>query len=303
MAVASLLCRSLMPLRRLAGLGSELEATRGGIQWHLDLTEGVDLAIYLFGRFESGTVRVFRRLLRPGSVVVDIGANSGANTLELARCVAPSGRVVAFEPTRYAVERLRRNLELNPTLSRVVTVEHAFLVDDDSREPMPEFYASWPLTGETTVDVHRDHRGQLKSAEGASRWTLDRYVKDKNIDSVRLIKLDVDGLEWSVLKGAGKTLARFQPFIVMELAPYVLDEREGSLEGIVELMREASYDFTDVSSGDKVPMSADGLRAKIPQGAGINVLARPMRGRGAGIPEAVSNELDAPRGEDHHLQE
>jgi Methyltransferase FkbM domain len=187
-------------------------------------------------------------------------------------------------------------------LSRVVTLEHAFLVDDELREPIAEFYASWPLAGGAVAGVHPEHHGELKSTEGASRWTLDRYVEDKDIESIRLIKIDVDGLEWNVLKGARKTLQRFRPFIVMEVAPYILDEREGSLEGIVELLGKAGYGLTDIPSGDHLPMCADGLRAKIPRGAGINALAQPGEGAVTSLGTA-SNELDAPGGEEHHLQE
>jgi len=278
LAAASVVCRGLLSLRRLAGLGSEAKVMRDGIRWRLDLTEGVDLAIYLFGRFESRTVRVFRRLLQPGDVAIDIGANIGANTLELARCVGPTGRVVAFEPTRFALERLRRNLQLNPQLSQAVTVEHAILGDDSSRHERSEFYSRWPLLGEPRESFHPRHRGQLQSAEGAARWTLDRYVEEQGIYAVRLIKLDVDGNEWSVLKGSRATLERFRPSIVIELAPYVLDEQEGALEGVVSLLRSTGYDFTDIASDKKLDASADALRAAIPDGAGVNVLAQTMDG-------------------------
>jgi len=274
LALASGICRCLLPLRRLAGLDSEVEVTRGGIRWHLDLTEGVDLAIYLFGHFEGRTVRVFRRLLRPGDVVIDVGANIGANTLELARCVCPEGRVVAFEPTRFALERLRRNVELNPELARSVVIENAFLTADGSPSQRPQFYSSWPLAGDEKGSVHQRHGGRLKSADDATPWTLDRYLEAKDVSAVRLIKLDVDGSERHVLEGAKRTLERFRPSIVMEMAPYVLDEEEGTLEGIVRLLRDAGYGFTDISSGKRLQASADELRRFIPDGTGVNVLAQ-----------------------------
>lgn len=273
LAVASVICRFLLPLRRLARLGPEVEVTRGGIRWHLDLTEGVDLAIYLLGHFESRTVRVFQQLLRPGDVVIDVGANVGANTLELARCVCPEGRVVAFEPTRFALERLCRNLALNPALARSVVVEHAFLTSDESSSLGSQFYSSWPLATAAKADLHGRHGGLLKSADQATAWTLDRYVEAKDV-SVRLIKIDVDGNEWHVLEGARKTLERFRPLIVMEIAPYVLDEKKGTLEGIVRLLRETGYELTDVSSGTRLQASADELRRAIPDGTGVNVLAQ-----------------------------
>ena len=173
-AVASVLCRYLLSLRWLAGLGPEVDVTRDGIRWHLDLTEGIDLAIYLVGRFEPRTVHVFRCLIREGDVVINIGANISANTMELARCVGPRGRVIAFEPTLFALERLKQNLESNPELSRSVTPEQAALGDDSANSKTSAFYSSWPLLGHTHNGVHERHRGRLKSAVSPppiGRWT------------------------------------------------------------------------------------------------------------------------------------
>jgi FkbM family methyltransferase len=274
-ALASVACRTLLSVRRLAGLGSEALVTRGGIRWQLDLTEGIDLAIYLFGRFEPQTVRVFRHLLRPGDVAIDVGANIGANTLELARFVGADGRVIAFEPTVFAFERLQRNAALNPALAQRISVEHAFLAGEDSPREIPAFYSSWPLVREAGTPLHLKHRGQLKTVGAASRWLLDQYLEAHDISAVRLIKVDVDGNELSVLSGAQRTLQRLRPYIVMELAPYSLDEQPGSLEAILNLFKHAQYVLADIPSGKKLDFSADVLRRLIPDGTGINVLAQP----------------------------
>ena len=94
--IARALYRTVMGFRRLLGRTDSTLVTRRGIHWQLDLREGIDLAIYLFGCFEYDTVRAYRKLLKPGNTVLDIGANIGAHTLPMARCVYPAGRVVAF---------------------------------------------------------------------------------------------------------------------------------------------------------------------------------------------------------------
>ena len=93
--------------RRLVGGGPELVTSRQGLTWQLDLREGIDLSIYLLGRFEPSTVRCYTRLVNPGDVVLDVGANIGAHTLPLARLVGEAGRVIAFELTRYAFLKLQ----------------------------------------------------------------------------------------------------------------------------------------------------------------------------------------------------
>jgi hypothetical protein len=65
---------------------------RDGISWDLDLREGIDLYIYLAGRFEWGLSRILTSLVRPGDTVVDVGANVGAHALPLARAAGAEGR-------------------------------------------------------------------------------------------------------------------------------------------------------------------------------------------------------------------
>ena len=86
---------------------------RKGIYWELDLDEGIDFSIFIFGFFEKETSRALDRLVNKGSVVIDIGANIGAHTLPLARLVGKKGKVYAIEPTKYAYRKLIKNLSLN----------------------------------------------------------------------------------------------------------------------------------------------------------------------------------------------
>ena len=105
-------------MRTLSGKGNVGVFRRGGIVWELDLREGIDFAIYLQGGFEPAALREYRRVVKPGSVALDIGANIGSHTLPLAQIVGPSGRVYSFEPTDYAFEKQLRNLSLNRDLSK-----------------------------------------------------------------------------------------------------------------------------------------------------------------------------------------
>src|SRR5208283_4389599 len=84
--------------RSALGKGNGATVSRGGLRWQLDLSEGIDFAIYLLGAFERSTVITLQKLVKPGDMVFDIGANIGAHTLGLARSVGPAGRVYAFEP-------------------------------------------------------------------------------------------------------------------------------------------------------------------------------------------------------------
>jgi tRNA G37 N-methylase Trm5 len=93
MRAAAGMYRVISTVRKLVGGGDLVRVVRNGLVWELDLSEGIDLAIFLFGQFESATAKAIERLVRPGAIVLDIGANIGAHTLPLARLVGSEGKV------------------------------------------------------------------------------------------------------------------------------------------------------------------------------------------------------------------
>ncbi len=134
-----------------------VEVSRAGIRWRLDLTEVIDFAIFLTGKFEHSTVRAYCGIVKPGDVVLDIGANIGSHTLHLARCVGAGGHVIAFEPTAFAFRKLLDNLELNSDLRARITPLQVMLNDTLGTAPQKEIYSSWPLRA--TSDLHSGHGG------------------------------------------------------------------------------------------------------------------------------------------------
>ena len=120
--LARCLALLLLFLRYLFGKTNNVVVKRRGINWALDLKEGIDLGIYLFGGFELDTISCYKQFIRPGDVVLDVGANIGAHTLVFADLVGGNGKVYAFEPTSYAVNKLTVNAKLNRSLAERVTI-------------------------------------------------------------------------------------------------------------------------------------------------------------------------------------
>lgn len=250
--------------------GLHVNVRRSGIHWALDLDEGFDFAIWLLGAFERSTVAAYSRLVRPGMTVVDIGANIGAHTLPLARLVGPSGRVIAIEPTAWAVQKLAANLALNPALSAVVKVHQAMLVEKPQDRLADEIYASWPLHDR---NVHPKLRALPKSTAGASALTLDEVVRGEKLVRVDFIKLDVDGYEGSVLRGGLNTLKRDRPTMILELSPYLLAEKGERFADLLGMLDACGYRLHDLKA-QRVLSSDPGTLAKgIPNFGSINAIA------------------------------
>jgi FkbM family methyltransferase len=269
--MAAMLSLIVRTARTAVGLPSDqVLLKRDGVAWRLDLKEGIDFGMYL-GLYERSTTMAIRRWLRSGNVVLDVGANIGTHTLELARQVGSTGKVFAFEPTFFAYSKLLQNLALNPHLADIVRAEQLMLASSENTSTESLVYSSWPLVGKDSV--HSKHLGRLQTTEGARTTSLDTYLTRAGVLSVDFIKLDVDGHECEVLEGAQKCLEKFRPKILMEVAPYCLRDRGGSLARLIAILCRWGYRFARLN-GEELPIDERKLDRTIADGASINVIAR-----------------------------
>ena len=269
-AIARCAYRCLTGARSLFGFKDTTQIRRRGIRWAVDLREGIDLWIYLLGGFEIATLRLYQDLIQAGDTVLDVGANIGSHTLPLSRLVGASGRVVAFEPTAFAIEKLRRNMELNTELANRIVVTQTMLADRDDFQLPEHIFSSWPLAGDQ--DLHEKHKGRLMTTAGARVMTLDGAMREANIDRIDFIKLDVDGYEFNVIAGGAEILASSRPVILMELAPYLFRDAADDFTAMLTLLRGLGYSMKDAATKRHYPLDARELDALIPDGVSRNVL-------------------------------
>jgi len=269
-ALAAIVHRIVIALRRLVGLGSVVQVTRSGLRWEIDLDEGIDFSIWLLGAFERRTVAAYSRYVRPGMTVLDIGANIGAHTLPLARLAGANGTLIAIEPTAWALGRLKTNVALNPELASRIRPHQAMLVDRADVALPGTLYASWPLQA---GDVHPVLRAQAKSTAGADAVTLDTLLAREGITHVDFVKLDVDGHECSVLRGGMTMFKRDKPVMVLELSPYILEEAGDSIDALLGMLSDCGYRLHSLESNKLLPMDAASLLPLIPANGGINAVA------------------------------
>ena len=86
---------------------------RDKINWKLDLSEGIDLSIFLFGNFENELILMIEKLSNKKEFdIIDIGANIGVHTLQFAKNYEKA-KIYSIEPTAFAYEKLKKNVDLN----------------------------------------------------------------------------------------------------------------------------------------------------------------------------------------------
>lgn len=170
----------------------------------------IDHKILFTGAYEPSTNMVLEKYLQKGFNVLEAGANSGTETLLISRLVGATGHVYAIEPVPHIVEKLKGNLELN-SISNVVVMP--FALGEARKEIAFSVYPS-------------DHPNQgmgskvfeYAGLERISVWqdTIDSLMDAGTLNRLDFVKMDVQGGELDILKGAGKTIARFRPKIFLE---------------------------------------------------------------------------------------
>ncbi len=269
--MAALLSRGLRTLRGLVGGGPEVIATRRGLRWKLDLREGIELAIYL-GLYERTTTRAIMRLLSKDMIALDIGANIGAHTLPMALQVgAGAGHCVRTHDLCLHAPACQHCAQ-----SRHSAADHLPPNDalDSSGHGWREIASSWPLA--QVGDTDPCHGGRMMSTAGATVSSLDDFIATEMPGHVDVIKLDVDGNELSVLRGAQKTLTAFRPILVMEFAPYVYPQAgANTFDALLSLLRGLGYRAEDCLAGTPVSLMAHAIKGLCAAGGGINLVLKP----------------------------
>jgi FkbM family methyltransferase len=166
------------------------------------------------GKFESAEFAFINKFLRPGMTVLDIGAHHGFYTLLAAKRVGPQGRVFSFEPSTRERKALLRHVRINGC--RNVAVEGLALGSASGDAEL--FVVQGAQTGCNSLrKPAADVAGTLRTDQ-VHVVRLDDWLASTKIDAVDFIKLDVEGGELEVFKGAKKLLSgRPRPVILAEV--------------------------------------------------------------------------------------
>ena len=196
--------------------------------------KGLGLTVSHYGTYEKSESKIMEEEIKVGNIVVDVGANIGLHTLNMARIVGNTGQVFAFEPDPSNFKILEKNVKVN-NYQNIILEQKA--VGDKH--------------GRTTL-YQSDHPGmhrifpQTKQAKGQVQvelTSLDKYFIDSNlVDKINFIKIDVEGLEFSVLKGMKNILKNNKKIkILFEFMPK--NTMEAGFTPIELLNYLTSYDF------------------------------------------------------------
>lgn len=244
-----------------------------GIKYEVDITEGIDLSLFLFGNFQKHVTHNKLVSLPKDATIIDIGANFGVMSLQFAKA-SPEGKVYSFEPTHYALGKLKRNLELNPELAKHIEVINSFLSAKSSANAEIKAYSSWKVNDEKSDDMHPEHLGAAKSTEGVGSMTLDDFCKNKQLTRLDFIKIDTDGHEYEILQGAKETIAKYKPQLIFEIGLYVMTEKSIDFTFYSNYFKDLGYKMYDSTTSDIITL--ENHKKYIPKKGTIDIIAKPL---------------------------
>jgi len=184
------------------------------------------------GTYEKEQAAMFTKTIRRGDIVYDIGAHFGFYSLIASRAVGNQGRVYAFEPDPYNCNVLRQHVLLNK-ITNVTLIPAAI----SHRCGKSKF-----TYGSGTGIGHLSEQGEEGDIE-VDTFSIDQLIREKVILPPNVIKIDVEGAEMSVLKGASHTINLHCPIIFVSI-------HEASRSEEIDAMREF-VNYRKLSIGSK----------------------------------------------------
>jgi FkbM family methyltransferase len=182
---------------------------------------GISTELRLFAVHEPMTSKVLVEELRKRSnreiTVIDIGSNIGYYAVLESKLVGARGRVIAVEPNPTAFSYLLRNIKLNK-LTNVVAIKKAIGATDDTAKMLIKRETNWSRILQTDEGFRVGTRDIIR----VETVTLDTLVKQLGLKSVDLIRMDVEGFEYYVIKGSKNVIEKYLPDILMEIHPYLM---------------------------------------------------------------------------------
>lgn len=203
------------------------------------LDKGVERSIFNTGTYEAGTLHAFDLLLKKGDVFIDVGSNIGLMAIYASQKVGTTGHIHSFEPEPKTYKILCENCDINKIKN--ITLNNIAL---GAKESKGIIYSNLDINRGAASLVRRDG---TKGNE-ISISTLDNYLDSKRIPQVKLIKADIEGYEFEMLKGASKLLhSEYAPILCIEYSNDVQSVTEVSdvYDFVTSINKYQVYKFTE----------------------------------------------------------
>ena len=213
----------------------------------------IEWSILSTGTYEDEIGKLIKISLTEGDTAIDIGGNIGLQSLRMSSCVGPTGKVFAFEPLNYLQEKFKKNIALNRASN--VTLFPFALSDQQNELDLTINKNQWNqgAFSLSNKDIGNDkQRVVVKVA--------DEMAEIQLLDKVSLIKIDVEGFEFHVLRGLKQTLQKHKPRIIFEYDSNYWADTSQKMTDCYEFLNSLNYSIYQISMvGCELISNADNI--------------------------------------------
>jgi len=214
---------------------------RDGIRYSLDISDYMQYCIYYGVEIEPRDV--LYGLIKNSTTIIDVGTNIGETLMNFAK-MNRDGRNIGFEPVPYLYEKAQTNIALN----KFENIELVNMALSSKAETLSFNETNENNSGGTFLT--RDDNSDYVRAVQAVR--LDDFAEQNRLDNISLIKIDVEGFEMEVLRGAVEVLRKFKPILFVEVDDAFLLRQQSSVEAIFDLLTSHGYKIKTANTGEYV---------------------------------------------------
>lgn len=240
----NLMCR-LIPNNYQYPRSSVREVVRHGFTMNLDVSD--HLQWYVYWNFEDPSHEALISLCRPGDTVLDVGANIGLTALRMSAAVG-AGRVYAFEPDPQNYQDCLNHVRAN----RVQNVELCKCALGAEEGTASIHQAAARNRGCIWVD-----KVGVAGPSSVQVTTADQFCERNGLSRVNLIKIDTEGNELAVLKGARGIIEKWKPRLFVEVDENNLQRAGDSSGALWGFLADAGYSVRHVESGRMLTSGSD----------------------------------------------
>ena len=233
--------------------------TRGGIRYSLDISDYMQYCIY-FG-IEIEPRDTLYGLVRNGTTVIDVGTNIGETLLNFAH-TNRDGRNIGFEPVPHLYEKAKNNIELNE-FANIELVNKGL----SSVEETLSFYETSENNTGGTFLTRDDNTDSIRSVQAVR---LNDFAEQNQLENISLIKIDVEGFEMEVLKGASEVLKRWEPTLFVEIDDNFLARQQSSATAVFDFLVSHGYKIKNAKTDEYI---GSGLAIS---GKHLDIVAEPI---------------------------
>jgi FkbM family methyltransferase len=229
----------IVPSNYLYPAESIRSANVNGVNLTLDISEYINHWVY-FNLADKGYEELIR-LSSHSSLIFDVGANIGFTALSMAKKGNVESVVHAFEPDLYNFSKLKVNTLLNPE-SEVILNNIGLGAKNDRLKLV--------IDTPDNLGGNRIKREATEDFNWVTITTIDNYCEEHSLDAVDLIKIDVEGFEYNVLKGSMRLLESCKPIIFIEVDDNNLRKQGSSAEELISFL-ELRYNNISIAGSGK----------------------------------------------------